>query len=406
MQIKPPSVKIAFNVHLLMQLKSPVFPNKKFSLGIISLSICLLVSVASYSFPHEILFCGEQIPVNNNMVGDKLMNVIRRQIPNVNLPQLRQRVKSSFPIVEYYLRKTGLPEDFKYLAIVESGFQNLTSVAGARGFWQLMPETARERGLYVSPELDERDDIYKSTYAACKVLASYYLDIRRRYGISSWVLTAAAYNFGIGNISNAINRQGKDYFTMNLNPETAVYVYRIIAVKELFEYPELYMKDFGYNVFNASKKGAGTRTVNGQMDTSAFLSMTVKVAENDGKHPKQVTLKEPPKPVNAEMENEQAANESDANQSRYLAATVKGKYRNFQDGDLVAIELLENLEVKGSFNRKGNQLKGKGWIIDDRIYIDLGYGEHDVSLLDINRKKGIPISALKNDKPVLLKVVK
>src|SRR3982750_3922423 len=79
---------------------------------------------------HEILFCGETIPLNNNMIADKLMNVIRNQVPNVNLPQLRKRVKANFPIVEYYLRETGLPEDFKYLAIVESGFQNVTSVAG------------------------------------------------------------------------------------------------------------------------------------------------------------------------------------------------------------------------------------------------------------------------------------
>src|SRR5437762_3502190 len=82
---------------------------------------------------HEIVFCGEQIPVQNNFIADKLMNVIRRQVPYVNLPQLRKRVESNFPIVEYYLRETGLPEDFKYLAIVESGFLNLTSKAGARG---------------------------------------------------------------------------------------------------------------------------------------------------------------------------------------------------------------------------------------------------------------------------------
>src|SRR5687768_6975935 len=134
-------------------------------ISVIFFSAIFMLFASVAGFTREILFCGEQIPVNNNIVADKLMNVIRRQIPNVNLPHLRKRVKANFPIVEYYLRETGLPEDFKYLAIVESGFQNLTSIAGARGFWQLMPETAKEWGLVVSPYVDERDDIYKSTYA-------------------------------------------------------------------------------------------------------------------------------------------------------------------------------------------------------------------------------------------------
>src|SRR5689334_2459927 len=167
----------------------------KLKLPVICSVAVTLFTAALNAKAHEIIFCGERIPVQNNFVADKLMNVIRQQVPYVNLPQLRKRVEANFPIVEYYLRETGLPEDFKYLAIVESGFLNLTSKAGARGFWQLMPETATELGLVVSPTIDERDNIYKSTYAACKVLASYYLRIKKIYGVSSWVLTAAAYNF-------------------------------------------------------------------------------------------------------------------------------------------------------------------------------------------------------------------
>ena len=148
--------------------------------GGISVVILLLVSINC--FAHEIYFCGERIPVSSNLVSGKLMNVIRKQIPYVNLPQLRKRADANFPVVENYLRVTGLPDDFKYLAIVESGFQNVTSIAGARGFWQLMPNTARELGLTVSNQVDERDNIHKATYAACQVLASYYLDIRRKYG--------------------------------------------------------------------------------------------------------------------------------------------------------------------------------------------------------------------------------
>lgn len=226
--------------------------------SICSFIVCLLISVLN-SNAHDIIFCGERIPVHNDFVAQKLMNVIRYQIPNVNLPQLRKRVQANFPRVEYYLRATGLPEDLKYLAIVESGFENVTSSVGARGFWQLMPETAKELGLTVSSSLDERDNLDKSTYAACRHLAYYYLEIKKKFGIYSWVLAVAAYNFGIGNISKAIQRQGKDYFTMHLNQETALYVYKIIAVKELFEYPELYMKDFGYNVFSVIQFNSDTK---------------------------------------------------------------------------------------------------------------------------------------------------
>ncbi|HEX8278529.1 MAG TPA: transglycosylase SLT domain-containing protein, partial [Segetibacter sp.] len=120
----------------------------------IHLIFCLCLTSAYPVGAHDIIFCGERIPVSNNFVATKLMNVIRRQIPEVNLPQLRKRVVMNFPRVEYYLRQTGLPEDFKYLAIVESGFLNVTSPVGARGFWQLMPETARDMGLLVNGTVD------------------------------------------------------------------------------------------------------------------------------------------------------------------------------------------------------------------------------------------------------------
>ncbi|HRI21141.1 MAG TPA: lytic transglycosylase domain-containing protein [Panacibacter sp.] len=355
------------------------------------------------SFAHDILFCGESIPVSSNFVADKLMNVIRRQIPNVNMLQLRKRVELYFPTIEYYLHATHLPEDLKYIAIVESGFQNLSSQVGARGFWQLMPGTASEKGLIISEDFDERDNFRKSTYAACKVLAEYYLRIRKNYGISSWVLTAAAYNVGIGNMLKAINKQGKDYFSMNLNQETSMYVYKIIAIKELFEYPELYMKDFNYNVFNAIPAGIPEILKNADRDTLVFNSMQVNVKEDDGAHPVELVVTEPEKPTedNLIQINQPILNKSEF---KYLSANISGKYKNFKDGQLITIQLQENLEVKGSFSRKGNLLKGKGWIIGDRIFIDLGYGNHDVTLLDINGKKGVFISSLKKNEPLLLKV--
>jgi membrane-bound lytic murein transglycosylase D len=335
-------------------------------------TISLALICACNCTAHDIVFCGERIPVHQDFVSEKLMNVIRKQIPYVNLPQLRKRAEAYFPIIEYYLRETGLPEDFKYLPIVESGFLNVTSTAGARGPWQLMEATAAQWGL----SADERDNFKKATNAACKVLATYYLELKKRFGVSSWVLTAAAYNFGIGNMRSAISKQGKDYFSMKLNAETASYVYKIIAIKELFEYPELYMKDFGYNVFNVIKKNADKPAA---VDSTEFTSMVVNVNSTEVKPEK--------------------------SQFNYLPATIKGKYKRFNDGELVTIELGNDMIVKGSFNRKGNQLKGKGWIIGDRIFIDLGYGGHAVTLVDMSGSKGVSTSDLKNNKPVMLKVI-
>ena len=200
--------------------------------------VCLwvLASVAytpfydSESKAHPIIFCGEYIPVDNDFVANKLMTVIKSQVSYVNMPSLRASAAMYFDYVTYQLRAYGIPEDFKYLPIVESGFRLVSSGVGARGFWQLMPETARGLGLRVDSVVDERDDIEKSTRAACRVLKDYYQYISKKHKKTSWVLAAAAYNFGIGNMSKAVTAQGDDYFTMNLNTETALYVYKIIAI--------------------------------------------------------------------------------------------------------------------------------------------------------------------------------
>lgn len=365
--------------------------------------IAVFATIESAS-AHEIIFCGEKIPVEKDFVAGKLMNVIRRQIPNVNLPQLRKRADLYFPTIEYYLHATGLPEDLKYVPIVESAFENITSEAGAKGIWQFMDETAKDKGLNISPGKDDRDNLYKSTYAACKLFAEYYLQIKRTYGISSWVLTLAAYNFGIGNMSNAISKQGHDYFSMNLNPETAMYVYKIIAVKELFEYPELYIHDFGYNVFNAAKTNNQENFNPGNGDTTVFNTMVLNVSENDGLHPDNITVKEYEAPVGDIAKNKSLIEKGGKNY-KYIGANVKGKYKEFIDGQLIDFTLQDDLEVNGGFIRKGNIISGTGWLIGERIFIDLGYSDHQVELLDINGQKGIDLSSLKNKEIVLLKVV-
>jgi hypothetical protein len=375
----------------------------KNSISAFLIAVCLLFSNESICAQHDIIFCGEKIPVENSFVADKLMNVIRQQIPNVNLAELRRRVKLYFPTVEYYLHETGLPDDFKYLAIVESGFQNqLMSSAGAGGFWQLMEPTARELGLTVNALIDERKDIHKSTHAACKVLAAYYLDIKKRYGISSWVLTAAAYNFGIGNMGKAISRQGKNYFQMDLNDETAKYVYKIIAVKELFEYPELYIKNFGYNVFN-SKNPASQMSAGSASDQQVFSQMKISVNEADGKHPDKLKVAEVVKNGQTIQQVKTESADAVTGKINYVSAEVKGKYKNFKDGDVISFELDDHLQVNNRFTGKGNIVQGRGWIIDDRIMVDLGYGRN-VLLYDMSDSRGLAFSSLKNKTSVILKV--
>lgn len=330
---------------------------------------------------HTVILCGERIPVEKAFVGQKLMDVIRKQIPLVNMASLRQRTQVYFPVVEAYLDKYGLPRDYKYLPIVESTYKILTSQVGARGFWQLMPATATQYGLRITEGMDERDDIHKSTPVACRLLLDYYKLLARSKKVYSWILTTAAYNFGIGNVFKAINNQGKDYFSMQLNPETAVYVYKFIAVKELFEYPELYMKNLGYNIFNTHiTQKPGKLTDGGSDDDAVFKSLTLKTSKT-----------------------QQKVDTLPADKIVYISAQLKGKYKNFSDGDLVTIQLNEDMTTKDGFKRKKSTIKGYGWMIDDRIYVDLGFG-HEVTLYDVTMKKGVEISELESGKAhVILK---
>jgi hypothetical protein len=133
------------------------------------------------------------------------------------------------------LKAYGIPDDFKYIPMVESGFCVDVSPRGAAGIWQFMPGTARTYGLKVGHGVDERMDLRKSTVAACKY-------IRELYGqFKSWTLAAAAYNNGEIQLAHAIHKQNEDnYFRMHLNRETGVYVYNIIAMKEILSKPAKY----------------------------------------------------------------------------------------------------------------------------------------------------------------------
>jgi len=156
-----------------------------------------------------------------------------------------KRSTKYFPIIEPILEKHGIPSDFKYLALIESGLQNVVSPAGAAGYWQIMKSTGRENGLIVDSEIDERYHIIKSTEVACAYLNEAY----ERFG--NWTLAAASYNMGMAGTDRKLTEQRvSSYYDLLLNSETARYVYRIAAVKHIHENLEyfgyVFHEDYGY----------------------------------------------------------------------------------------------------------------------------------------------------------------
>jgi membrane-bound lytic murein transglycosylase D len=186
-------------------------------------------------------FANEALPINDPIVKRRLQRSLRmHNFRNVQSNILQNKADMIFPIIEPILRAYGIPEDFKYIPLVESGFGEGTSSKGAKGIWQFMPGTARTYGLKVRHGIDERMSVRKSTLAACRYIKELYAEF------NSWTLAAAAYNNGEIKLEKAINRQNEDnYFRMHLNRETGVYVYNLIAMKAIISHPKKYgFKDY------------------------------------------------------------------------------------------------------------------------------------------------------------------
>lgn len=140
-----------------------------------------------------------------------------------------------FPTIERILAQEGVPDDFKYLAVAESNLRNVVSSANAKGFWQFRKLAAKEMGLEVNDQVDERYHVEKATRAAC----GYLKKLHKRFG--SWVNASAAYNMGPGNFSKNLDRQGEtSYYNLNVGAESSRYVFRLMAIKEIMSNPEQY----------------------------------------------------------------------------------------------------------------------------------------------------------------------
>ena len=152
-----------------------------------------------------------------------------------------KRANRYFPAIEKILKEEGVPDDFKYLCVAESNLSNVVSPAGAAGFWQFMPGTAPSYGLKINDEIDDRNNLEKSTRAACNLIKSNHALF------NDWINACAAYNRGPGGLQQDMNSQGvTHFFDTELNPETARYVFRIMALKMILENPKAY----GYNLTN------------------------------------------------------------------------------------------------------------------------------------------------------------
>jgi len=236
-------VSLGAFIFLILLLKITTFTPTSFSKDYSNSNF----KVLGLNLPPNLQFAGERVPQNDYEIKESLeKEFFNNKSWKRSSLALFLKAQKWFPVIEPILKKEGIPDDFKYVAVIESHLTNVVSPMGAAGFWQLMPNTAQNYGLIVNNEVDERYDVEKATRAACQHFKDAY-----KY-FDNWTLSAAAYNVGIGGIQNALKKQNtSNYYDLLLNKETGSFVYRILAFKTLLSNPE----HFGVN--NKIKKVGG-----------------------------------------------------------------------------------------------------------------------------------------------------
>jgi hypothetical protein len=225
-----------------------------FATGILCLTVFLLVGyrdsvsvresapvVASFAVspetPSSILFCREEIDLTRYNMHEGMDRELSGFTYYHSVTMLLiKRANRYFPVIEPILKANDIPDDFKYLAVIESYLDPVVaSPARAAGMWQLLESTGKNYGLRITATVDERRNVAKSTEAACKYLKEAY----GKYG--DWVTVAASYNAGMGRISGELEKQREtSALNLHLVEETRRYPYRIFAVKQIFENPYKY----------------------------------------------------------------------------------------------------------------------------------------------------------------------
>lgn len=190
--------------------------------------------------PDTLKFAGEKVPMDVYYVREGLdREILSNMYWHTNTILNMKRAYRFFPVIEPILKRHNIPDDFKYLCVIESNLMNVTSPAKAQGYWQFIKATGKKYGLEISEEIDMRNSLEASTEAACKFLKALY----NQFG--SWTLAAAAYNCGENGLQRQLNLQEVDnYYDLRLNSETARYVYRIMAMKLIMQNPQ----DYGFHL--------------------------------------------------------------------------------------------------------------------------------------------------------------
>ncbi len=192
--------------------------------------------VFGLNIPKDLNFAGEKPPLHDFSVREGMDREL--MINTYWQSQTLLLIKRSnrwFPIIEEILKQYGIPEDFKYIALIESQLTNAVSPAGACGYWQLLESTGKVYNLEVSTEVDERYHVAKSTEAACKYFKEAYSKFK------NWTLVAASYNLGMAGVERQLSKQQvNNYYDLLLNEETARYIYRILAIKDIVTRPKAY----------------------------------------------------------------------------------------------------------------------------------------------------------------------
>jgi membrane-bound lytic murein transglycosylase D len=192
--------------------------------------------IFSIHIPKNISFAGEKVPIKDFTVREAIEKelVINTYWQSQSL-LLHKRANRWFPLIEPILKENEIPDDFKYIALIESQLTNVISPQGATGFWQIVEPTGRQYGLEITDEVDERYDVVKSTRVACK----YFKEAHKQFG--NWTLVAASYNRGMGGMQAAMDKQKVDnYYDLLLTEETARYIYRLLSMKEIISRPKVY----------------------------------------------------------------------------------------------------------------------------------------------------------------------
>ena len=192
--------------------------------------------IFSPPIPDNLDFAGERVPKESFDIFERVERefIVNTYLNSFTMLSIKRSTRW-FPVIEPILKRNNVPDDFKYLAVIESGLYNAVSAAGATGYWQFMEEAGKKYGLEINSEVDERYNVEKSTEAACGYLKDAYSIFK------NWTLAAASYNMGLNGVQKQLERQKADnYYNLLLNEETSRYIARVIAMKEILKNPEKY----------------------------------------------------------------------------------------------------------------------------------------------------------------------